>query len=171
MQASKIQIGTVYAIYRPDVTKNDEGRELVRLRVTAVTTTRHRNTGSPHDYKSMVEGVIIEDHPDRPQWAENAEHGVKNVTYVTPDALLGPYQEHLVLVERKQRETTEKIRRETEEKETVSDLRRVLYALVGEPMPNDENDYKQMFRNSHGGSISVSKEGARQLLASLKAKQ
>lgn len=165
MQASKVQIGKTYAIYRPDTGTDD--KNLVRFRVTAVVQRRHRNTGSPHDYLSTVEGVIVEDHGER---ADYASDGSKLVVSVTPNAVLGPYEEYAALVERKQRETAAKNKASREQQEAVDELRRLFYALVGEPMPNDGNDYKQLFRSSFGSTVEVKAEGVRALLAALKAK-
>lgn len=141
MQASKIKVGTTYALRRDE--------ELVRFLVCAVVTRRERNHDNPHDYKSTVEGYVTDD--------EN-----RVVVVVKPDKLLGPYTDYVELVERSLKER-EVIERAAEAKRTLREqLRKVLYRKVGIDPPTDPTQHSQMFRAGYSG-IDISDEGIRLL--------
>jgi hypothetical protein len=88
MQASKIKVDTVYAVKHPDNGK------LSRYRVTEVVTRRRSNHGNPHDFKSTVEGFIVDD----------VKNGEAVMRTLGSDDVIGPYEQHVELVERKKKE-------------------------------------------------------------------
>ena len=159
MQASKIQVEGIYGIHRREEGASES--ELVRFQVTAVVTRRERNTGSPHDYKSVVEGVILEDPAD--------ENGRRPLRTVAPDKVLGPYEEQAVLVERAKAEKAEREEAERQARLDADTLLAKLYRLANLPMPNDMNTRRIPFRTSFGVTIDISREGVQALLKALKS--
>ncbi len=144
MQVSKIVIGKLYAIRWND--------RLVRFRPSAVVTRRESDHKNPHDYKSTVEGDIME--PDVE---------TDRLTLV-PDAVLGPYEEHIELVERQRQ-----ARREREQLETSEELRALFYRLIGENAPESSKDFRQKFRVGYSGtSVDIDSDGIAALRDALK---
>jgi hypothetical protein len=155
MQASKIKVKSIYAVRAAD----EVG--LNRFNVTAVVQRRVDNTGSPHDYKSSVEGFVVED---------NDGVAVKDLKVIRldPDKILGPFEEFAELDNRRKAELAAATQKATEFDETNLELRRLLYQLVGEPIPNDQRDWKQLFRYT-GSTLSISSDAVEPLVKALKA--
>lgn len=146
MQASKVMPDVVYAIKGPDGC-------YARFKVDAINTRRFRATGSPHDYKSTVEGTVV-------------ESGQKLT--VEPNEILGPFEEYAELAERKKREDAERARQGAERAQALQELWRMLYERSGQPCPNDPGAYRQPFRIDSGGTIRIDSDGVRMLTAALK---
>jgi hypothetical protein len=151
MQASKIKIGSIYAIRR-------ESGELARYRATAVVTRRINNHGNPHDYSSTVEGTIVED-------------GDNVVVKLQPEALLGPYQEQVELAERDQREKEARKALEEAERARVNKLRDLLYDKLGATKPDFDRGLDQPFRVGSWGEVEIRKDGVQLLLDYLEGRQ
>lgn len=147
MQASKIMPGAVYAIM--------EGGSLVRFKVGSVNTRRFQATGSPHDYKSTVEGQVID--------------GPIHAVTVEPGAVLGSYEEYAELVEKKRREDAEREREGSQRVQALEMLWTMLYEKSGQPRPNDPRAYHQPFRVDVGGTIRIDTIGVKLLIDALKA--
>ena len=152
MQASKIIPNSVYAIRRGGTRDG----ELVRFKVSSVTTTRYKSTGSPHDYSSTVSGWILEDHKEE-------ETSEKQAIKIAPDRILGPYEEQAELVARKQAEEKAKTDKADAEKAKLNHLWSLLYSKTGLPRPNDPKSYGNAFRLSYGG-IDIGKDGIEALI-------
>jgi hypothetical protein len=150
MQASKIEVDRVYAI--------KHNGELTRFCVTAVTTTRKSNTGSPHDYISTVAGIVHDG-------SGKGDHLV-----LDPKLVLGRFEEYETLVAKKKAEEAEQKRAEAVRKEEQRECWALLYKLIGrDPPALPPGDYKQPFHTSYSG-IDIDREGMRLLLAALKAR-
>lgn len=152
MQASKIKVGQTYA-----VRDENGGGKLVRFTVTAVVTRRINNHNNPHDYESHVEGYIVEQRVP----GENPSIIKRSV-----DAVLGPYEEHVELLQRKQAEVAEQKRKDEHEKERALLLRRLLYELIDMPPLDDDRNHKQLIRYDFG-SVEIRKEGIEPMIAVL----
>lgn len=154
MQASKIDLRTVYAIKRQDGT-------LARFYVTGVVTRRKRDTGGPHDYESWVEGYDQDD--------GETENKVEKT--VDPKQILGPFEEQ---VELKARADAEKAARKAEEdrkRDLQQELRRHLYAAAGIALPNDDSEkWKQPIRANSGYDLDVRWEAVEALVKYFRAK-
>jgi hypothetical protein len=155
MQASKIIPNEWYAIRR-----NKD--QLVRFMVKSVTTVRSRGTGSPHDYRSTVQGYVLED--------RNPETQLDNIISIDSDKILGPYQDYVELVERKQREDAASKARANAEKEKTLDFVRLLYRVAGQPVPNTLDERGQPFRAGYSNSVEITEEGQELLRAVLSVK-
>jgi hypothetical protein len=151
MQANKIKVNGTYAV------KNENG-VLARLNVTAVVTRRVNNYNNPHDYESHVEGYITESHIP----GENP-----SIVKVSTEKVLGPYEEYAELVQRREAEKAEQNRKQEHIKERALLLRRLFYELIDKPLPNDDNEHRQLFRLEYGNSVDVSKEAVEPLIAAL----
>lgn len=150
MQASKIVVDAVYAVKRKDDT-------YARFKVSAVITRRERNTGSPHDYKSKVEGKWAE--PDAPT----------DTIMLDPEQILGPYEDYMELVERKRKEDAEEKRKKDEKLAQVVELQELLYTVSGVEKPKDTShrNYNQPFQIGYSG-IDIRKEAVVPLTEALK---
>ena len=147
MQASKIKPGGIYAIKHKD--------SLARFRVSSVVTTRYQNTGSPHDYKSHVNGRI---------WDDDGE----DLNEVNPNKILGPYEEYVELVEQTEKEKAEKTRIANAERAEALTLWQQLYRVTGLPTPENPTMYKNAIQLSHYGvDIEIHKDAIKPLLAAL----
>jgi hypothetical protein len=151
MQGSKILPGKVYGL--------DRGNRLVRFNVDAVIQRRDRADGSPHDYKSFVEGFILEDRDD----GEMPER-----LTIPAKSLLGPYQDIVELRERAAAERAERDAKEEERKRRQHVVRRWLYDLVKGQVPEEDN-HRQLFRTSYSG-VDISTEGVNALIAVIEGK-
>jgi hypothetical protein len=136
MQASKIQVGKTYAIER-------EGK-LIRFNVESVTTTRFRNTGSPHDYTSRVQGSILA-----------ADAGDSNEAIsVKPEAIKGPFEDYVELVARQTAEHEQRNAKAKAKTDAAEALRLEFYGMAGITPPEglEPGKYGQPIRaESHGG--------------------
>lgn len=148
MQASKIKIDAIYAVKRGD--------DLVRFQVTAVVTRRVSNHGNPHDYESTVEGRIIEDAND-------------TVVKFKPTALLGSYDEHVVLAARANQEREDRERAQEEAQQARVKLVNLLYSTLGVEQTKFPHDYDQPFRLDYG-SVDIRGEGIKLLTDYLERK-
>jgi len=156
MQASKIKVKGRYAIY-------DQNKQLVRFYVTSVVTSRTDNTGSPHDYSSKVNG-----HIDTGDWTNDADN---NRLSLDPEKILGPYEDYKELVERERAENAAKQAASDARDQLGFDLRRALYALIGEPCPNDERGHRQFFRFTYGGGVDISGDAAQRVIDALRRRE
>jgi hypothetical protein len=148
--ATKVDLDKVYAI-------RHDGK-LVRFRPTSVTTVRHGQTGSPHDYESHVTGRI------------DPQDSNAGVVHIQPNALLGEYQEHVELVERERREKAARDHAQQLENEKVLRLQRLLYEISGLEQPVAEegrDDYNALIRRQYDNDIEINKKAADALLAGL----
>ena len=157
MQASKIKPKQTYAIWLGA----GDAKQLVRFKVQYVTTQRMGD--SPSEYHSSVTG-----HIDPADVSENVEASMT----ISPDKILGPYQEHKELVERKAAEDAAR--------QAASDLRDSraaaaltwLYDTIGEPFPDVETlkrsyNHNLPFLGSYDGAINISRAGVEKLVATL----
>jgi hypothetical protein len=152
MQGSKILPGKVYGL--------DRGNRLVRFNVDAVIQRRDRADGSPHDYKSFVEGFIPEDRED----GERPER-----LTVPAKSLLGPYEDIVELRARAAAEKAERDARDTERLRRRQVVRRWLYDLVKTQVPLEDN-HSQLFRSSYSG-VDISTEGVNALIGVIEGKR
>lgn len=151
MQGSKVTPQETYAMRR------DDG--LVRFTVSAVITRRTEARGSPHDYKTEVEGYIVEDGKTGKQ---------REFIMVNPKALLGPYLEQVELKARKDAEDAKREAEAMEQQALRERLIEVLYTVTGLPRPNN-NDYGAPFRLSFN-DVDIRLDGIAALLKVLEAK-
>lgn len=153
--ASKAVPGLVYA-YR------DDSDKLVRFRVSAVVTRRTEASGSPHDYKSTIEGYIIE-----PGFSERSK-----LLTIEPNKLLGLYDQHLELVAREQQEMAERKRKEQSERAAVAELRKLLYQVTDLSAPSRATYAEAFYVSDYGGdTITINRAGVVPLIEFLKAAQ
>jgi hypothetical protein len=152
MQGSKILPGKIYGL--------DRGNRLVRFNVDAVIQRRDRADGSPHDYKSFVEGFILEDRED----GEMPER-----LTVPAKSLLGPYQDIVELRERAAAEKAERDAKDAERLRRRNVVRRWLYDLVKEQLP-EENNHSQLFRTGYSG-VDISSNGIDALIGVIEGKR
>ena len=150
--ASKVVPGKIYAI--------KHGEELARFVVTAVVTRRVSNHGNPHDYDSTIEGQLYG--PDR-----MLNDGAKMT--LTPDRLLGLYEEHVELVQRVAKEKAEEKRIELEHAAQRREVLKWLYDQVGLPLPEKLDNYKSPFHYGYSG-IDITREGIK-LISSIRLKE
>jgi hypothetical protein len=160
MQASKIKVKKVYAV---NIAAKHEPRKLARFWVSSVTTSRVDDTGSPHDYSSMVSGQYLND------------AGLRSGESVPlkPEQILGPFEEFMELVAKDNQEKEAKEAAAQAKNDDAMELARWLYAQAGVPMPNDLSDYKEVpFRVSrHGWGVDIQTQGVALLLAAIRAKR
>ncbi len=150
MQASKILPGAIYAI--------KQGEEHKRFHVHAVVTRRSKNTGSPHDYESHVEGYVLEDH----------EPGERKLVRMDPKKLLGEFTEFSELVERKRLEEAAAKEKGNAEKAALERLATLLYRAAGLPVPEKLDKYRVPIRTAFG-SIDIGGEAIPALTSYLEA--
>lgn len=136
MQASKITPKKTYAIKHA----NDK---LVRFVVSEVVQRRVDNTGSPHDYKSHVEGHLVGEH--------------EKIT-LRPDQILGPFEDYAELLKTKEREDEQHRLAEQQKMNAALSCCRALYQKCGLPVP-DLSHYNIPFRVNYGDGITVNKDG------------
>jgi hypothetical protein len=148
MLSKDIEIGERYAYKR-------RGGELVTFHVTSVGSVRTRKGGNARGY---VHGFIVED---------TVEDDRAEPLQLEPADLLGPIKEHQELVQRELAAKAIAKAREDAENEALAETRRVLYRFVAMPLPNDDRDHKQMFRQGWS-EIRISKEGSDLLREALK---
>jgi hypothetical protein len=152
MQASKINVGDVYAIKIHDPV-NKEAPELRRFTVTSVTTVINGDRKSPHNHKSTVQGYV----------SEGGQRG--GMQSLSPELILGPYVDYKELVEREAKEKSERSRLIALEVERALAVRVMLYRFVGQPLPNvDPKHHGQAFRVSYSGRDIDMGEGGVALL-------
>ena len=156
MQASKIVIGRTYAI-------RTESGELARFHVSEVVTRRVSNHGNPHDYKSHVIGFIRDDAPDVVEKNDQIT--------VSPEKVLGPYEDYIELVERANAEKAAKQKVIDAHTALVEEVWRLLYAATDTPLPNDPQGYKNSFRINYNRTIEISAEALPLMLEFLRAKE
>jgi hypothetical protein len=144
MQTAKIVAGECYAIKR--------GAEYERFSVTQVTTKRTTSNTT-----SVVIGNVVED---------GGKAGVQLT--LDPKDIIGPYTDVAALVEKKKREDEERKRQSDEREAKAKAERRMLYKFISMAPPKNERDYDQPFRASYG-SVEISNEGKRLLLAKIAA--
>jgi hypothetical protein len=146
MQASKIKVKGLYAI------NTDEG--LHRFYVTRVDISRIDNTGSPHDYTSLVHGI------DRDEITSDAP-GV--VIRLHPDKVLGPFEEYKELAEKAEREKAERLAKDKANKTEQLRQVAVIYDKLGvfktpEKLDGYDSSSRPFHADYHGG-MDVSREG------------
>lgn len=151
MQASKIIPNKVYAI------KVDG--ELQQFRATAVITRRETAHGNPHDYKSTIEGIVI----NGPVPDGESRQTIK----VAPDRVLGPFEDYQELVAKRDAEQKAKEQEAEAKKAAAIELWSLLYDKVGVPRPNDPKTYNQLFQVSFN-SVDITREGVEILTKYLK---
>jgi len=153
MQGSKIVPGRIYAINYP---AHESG--LARFHVTAVVQRRTRNTGSPHDYQTDVEGYVVEEQkPDVP---------INEITR-SAKSLLGPYEEQAELKARADAEKAEHERAKKEREDNKAAVVTWLYKLTGlTPHHADEARYERFGVpfNDRFTSIEINDKGINALL-------
>jgi hypothetical protein len=152
MQGSKILPGKVYGL--------DRGNRLVRFNVDAVIQRRDRADGSPHDYKSFVEGFILEDREDG---------AMPERLTVPAKSLLGPYQDIVELRERAAAERVERDAKDAERLRRRQVVRRWLYDLVKAQVPETDNHF-QLFSTGYS-SVDISTEGVNALIVVIEGKR
>ena len=151
MQANKIKPGVMYAA-------NVEG-EMVRFVPDEVVTRRMRNTGSPHDYKSTVIGKIKRDGPE-----------LSKSTYeIDPQAVLGPYEEQVALVEKEEAEKAAKEARHEQSRAEARALLELLYELMGVPVPDNLQPWTLPVRTAYGAhAVDITAAGVLPVLQALR---
>lgn len=150
MQASKIEIGRIYAV-------NRDG-SLARFQVSAVVTKRVNAYGNPHDYESTVEGRYFDD--ERPK-----------TVVINPKTILGPYEEQAEL---KALADAKKAAQEAENKRREDlqlELYRALYAAAGLTPPNDHKEYRQAIRPDSGYGVDIEWEAVEKLVEYFRARR
>jgi len=154
MQGSKIFPGRIYAISSP---MHPNG--LARFRVTAVVQRRTRDTGSPHDYETNVEGNIVEDQkPDKPT----------DIIEMNAKSILGPYEEQAELKARKDAEDAERERAKQEIEDRRLAVVAWLYAFTGVEPPVEESRYERHHFSRHYNGIEINDSGVRAILLKLR---
>jgi len=152
MQASKIMPGTTYALKARNNT-------FVRFLVTAVVTRRERATGSPHDYKSAVEGF------------KNEPGESRETITVDPDAILAPYQDVAELRERKRLEDEARAKADQAIKDETMRALILLYKATGVPMPEKLDHYSAPFHTNYGGTeITITRDAVALVIKALSAR-
>jgi len=151
MQASKIVIGSIYAINSPA-----DKEKLVRFSVSSITTTKTGN--SPRDYRSAINGQIVA--------ADRAPGEEAVVLKLHPDAILGEWTAYSTLVARRKEENARAEAEREAKAARAMDVRRLLYRLVNVAPPENATDYGQLFRVSWSG-LDIDEEGIGLLLEAL----
>ena len=146
--SKEIEIGGVYAVGPDD--------NLSRFKVEEVVTRRLSNTGSPHDYRSHVVGLLMEG-------SVPFERVIKDVS-----ALRGKFTEYAELVQRQAAERAAYQAKRDAENAARDELVRLLLKLAGQEPPADLTDRDLPIRASYGTSVEIVREGVDQLLAVLR---
>lgn len=158
MQTKSIHIGEEYAYPRR---RHGQPDQLLRFKVRAIVT---RKEGATQSY-SKIEGWIVEDQP-----VDNEGHRKFNsddVKQCDPEALLGPFQEHKELFDRRQAEITEREAKEKAHVEACAKLVELLYQKTGVERPEVVHDtWKVPFRDSRA-TITIGRDGVLPLIAIL----
>ena len=144
MQAKNVQVGSTYAAYNGD--------KLARFSVSAVVT---RRTGK-NDSESGVEGRFIVGEPPYP------------IVVLKLSQLLGNYEEHVALVEERERELAARHAADFAKTERADELRGILYALIQEPVPVGPDNRRQMVFREYGMGLEMNHLAIERLLPVLR---
>lgn len=158
MQTKSISVGEEYAKLRR---RHGEPDQLLRFRVAAVVTRKERSQSY-----SKIEGWIVEDQPLNDNGERSFDHN--QIVSCSPDDLLGPFQEHKELFDRRQAEIAARERIEKEHSDACARLTELLYEKTGlaRPAPDDFKGWDAPFRNSHA-RVEIVRGGVIPLIAVL----
>ena len=159
MQTKSISVGEEYAKPRK---RFGEPEQLLRFRVSAIVTRKEKGQSY-----SKIEGWIVEDQPLNNEGHRIFDH--KQIVSCSPEDLLGPFQEHKELFDRRQAEIKAREAIEKEHEANCKKLHDLLYEKTGVARPEDIENPKSWdlpFRNSRS-RIEITRDGVVPLIAVL----
>lgn len=158
MQTKNISVGEEYAKPRK---RYGEPEQLQRFRVSAIVTRKEKGQSY-----SKIEGWVVEDQPVNGEGQRIFDH--KQITSCSPEDLLGPFQEHKELFDRRMAEIAEREAKEKAHENACAKLFDLLYEKTGIKKPEGVSftDFNIPFRNSRA-RIEIGREGVMPLIVAL----
>ena len=159
MQTKMISVGEEYAKPRK---RYGEPEQLLRFRVAAIVTRKEKGQSY-----SKIEGWVVEDQPVGRDGLRQFDH--KQVVTCSPEDLIGPFQEHKELFDRRMAEIAEREATEKAHEEACAKLTDLLYEKTGVPKPDGSEKFGEFgipYRNSRA-RIEITKDGVIPLIVAL----